>query len=70
MRGSCYDVTTARRPKPSTLHHMGKAVLDARPEVDRISFSLPNKHHLLYDLQPFGLENPNEIFHVTMSPTG
>ena len=33
-----------------TLHHMGEAVLDARPEVERISFSLPNKHHLLYDL--------------------
>ena len=53
-----------------TLHHMGKAVLDARPEVERISFSLPNKHHLLYDLGRFGLENENEIFHVTNEPYG
>jgi urate oxidase len=53
-----------------TLHHMGKAVLDARPEVDRISFSLPNKHHLLYDLGRFGLENENEIFHATNEPYG
>ena len=51
-----------------TLHHMGKAVLDARPEVERISFSLPNKHHLLYDLGRFGLENENEIFHATDEP--
>jgi urate oxidase len=53
-----------------TLHHMGKAVLDARPEVDRISFSLPNKHHLLYDLGRFGLENENEIFQATDEPYG
>jgi urate oxidase len=53
-----------------TLNHMGKAVLDARPEVERISFSLPNKHHLLYDLERFGLENENEIFHATNEPYG
>jgi urate oxidase len=53
-----------------TLHHMGKAVLDARPEVERVSFSLPNKHHLLYDLGRFGLENENEVFHATEEPYG
>ena len=53
-----------------TLHHMGKAVLESRPEVQRISFSLPNKHHLLYDLERFGLENENEIFHATTEPYG
>jgi urate oxidase len=53
-----------------TLHHMGKAVLDAHPAVERISFSLPNKHHLLYDLERFGLENENEIFHATDEPYG
>jgi urate oxidase len=49
---------------------MGKAVLDARPEVERISLSLPNKHHLLYDLARFGLENDNAIFHATNEPYG
>jgi urate oxidase len=53
-----------------TLHHMGRAVLDARPEVERISFSLPNRHHLLYDLERFGLENENEIFQATTEPYG
>jgi urate oxidase len=53
-----------------TLHHMGEAVLEARPEVERISFSLPNKHHLLFDLGRFGLENENEIFHATDEPYG
>jgi urate oxidase len=53
-----------------TLHHMGQAVLEARPEVERISFSLPNKHHVLYDLARFGLENENEIFEATNEPYG
>jgi urate oxidase len=53
-----------------TLHHMGRAVLDARPEVARISFSLPNKHHLLFDLGRFGLQNANEIFQPTDEPYG
>jgi urate oxidase len=53
-----------------TLHHMGEAVLAERPEVERISFSLPNKHHLLYDLKRFGLENDNEIFQPTDEPYG
>jgi urate oxidase len=53
-----------------TLHRMGAAVLEARPEVQRISFSLPNKHHLLYDLSRFDLENDHEIFHATDEPYG
>lgn len=53
-----------------TLRHMGEAVLDAHPEVERISFSLPNRHHLLYDLARFGLDNENEIFHATSEPYG
>jgi urate oxidase len=53
-----------------TLHRMGDAVLEARPEVARISFSLPNKHHLLYDLSRFGLENDHEIFEATEEPYG
>jgi len=53
-----------------TLHRMGEAVLAARPEVQRISFSLPNKHHLLYDLARFGIENDHEVFLATDEPYG
>lgn len=53
-----------------TLHRMGEAVLAARPEVERIHFSLPNKHHLLFDLERFGLDNPNAIFQATTEPYG
>jgi urate oxidase len=54
----------------ATLYRMGHAVLEAHPEVARIHFSLPNKHHLLYDLARFGIENDNEIFHATNEPYG
>jgi urate oxidase len=53
-----------------TLYRMGKAVLEGFPEVEKIHFSLPNKHHLLYDLGRFGIENNNEIFHATSEPYG
>jgi urate oxidase len=54
----------------ATLYRMGYAVLEAHPEVTRIRFSLPNKHHLLYDLERFGIENDNEIFQHTDEPYG
>jgi urate oxidase len=53
-----------------TLFAMGRAVLERRPEVEEVSLSLPNKHHLLVDLSPFGLDNPNEVFVSTTEPFG
>ena len=53
-----------------TLYDMGKAVLDIAPEIARIHFSLPNLHHLLADLSPFGLDNPNHIFVPIDEPHG
>lgn len=53
-----------------TLYRMGTAVIEAYPEVRKIHFSFPNKHHLRFDLSPFGLENNNEIFHATTEPYG
>ena len=31
---------------------------------------MPNKHHFLVDLAPFGLENPNEVFFAADRPYG
>ena len=54
----------------NTLYHMGEAVLGACPEISRIWFQMPNKHHLVYNLARFGLENRNEILHVDPEPYG
>jgi len=53
-----------------TLWHMGRAVLEAVPEVVEIRFAAPNKHHFLADLTPFGLENPGEVFFAADRPYG
>jgi len=54
----------------NTLYRMGKAVLAEFDEVQKIHFSLPNMHHLLFDLSYFGMENEGEIFHATSEPFG
>ncbi len=53
-----------------TLYAMGKAVLEAHPEVAEIRMSMPNKHHFLVDLAPFGMDNPNMVFHAADRPYG
>ena len=53
-----------------TLYEMGKAALEAHEEVAEIRFSAPNMHHFVYDLSPFGLDNPNEVFHADDRPYG
>jgi urate oxidase len=53
-----------------TLYAMGEAALAACAELDDITLSMPNRHHLLVDLTPFGLDNPNEIFVATDEPYG
>ncbi|AFZ65686.1 factor-independent urate hydroxylase [Deinococcus peraridilitoris] len=53
-----------------TLHQMGQAVLTRCPVIERIHFSFPNKHHVPYNLERFGIQNDNEIFHVDPEPYG
>ncbi|WP_052665175.1 factor-independent urate hydroxylase [Nitriliruptor alkaliphilus] len=53
-----------------TLHAMGQAVLDEHPDVTWIRFRLPNEHHILADLSPYGLDNPNEVYLVADRPFG
>lgn len=53
-----------------TLFDMGKAALESAPEIERINLTMPNLHHLLADLGPFGLDNPNHIFVPIDEPHG
>lgn len=53
-----------------TLYRLGEAVLTRCPEIERIHFSFPNRHHIPYDLGRFGLENPGVIFHADAEPYG
>lgn len=53
-----------------TLHAMGEAVLAACPEVDEIRMAMPNRHHLLVDLEPYGRSNDGSVFVATDRPFG
>jgi urate oxidase len=53
-----------------TLHAMGTAALDACPAMGEIHLAMPNRHHLVVDLSPFGQENMNEVFVATEVPFG
>jgi urate oxidase len=49
---------------------MGRAILERHTAVDEVRMVLPNLHHWLVDLSPFGLENRGEIFVATTEPHG
>jgi urate oxidase len=62
--------TTYSHALQESLYAMGKAVLEAHPEVAEVKFSAPNKHHFLVDLEPFGVENNGEVFVAADRPYG
>jgi urate oxidase len=53
-----------------TLMSMGTRVLASRLELAEIRLALPNRHHYLVDLSPFGLANDNEVFLAGDRPYG
>jgi urate oxidase len=53
-----------------TIFAMGRAVLEAHPGIAEVRLSCPNKHHFLVDLEPFGMDNPGEVFVSTTEPHG
>jgi urate oxidase len=53
-----------------TLFQMGKAALKTAKEISKMHIAMPNKHCLLINLKPFGLENKNELFVPTNEPHG
>ena len=52
------------------LYAIGTALLTALPPVCEVRLSLPNKHHYLVDLAPFGLENEREVYLAGDRPYG
>ncbi|WP_326553447.1 factor-independent urate hydroxylase [Micromonospora sp. NBC_01813] len=63
-------VGTYSRSLQQTLYAMGERVLTDHPQVVEVRLVLPNKHHLLVDLGPVGLDNPNTVFVAADRPYG
>jgi urate oxidase len=54
----------------TTLFQMGEAALGVCSEISELDLAMPNKHCLVINLAPFGLENKNEVFVPTDEPHG
>ncbi|GAB1641819.1 factor-independent urate hydroxylase [Krasilnikovia sp. MM14-A1259] len=63
-------VNTYSHSLQQTLLSMGSVVLHRCSEVAEVRLALPNKHHYLVDLAPFGLDNPGEVFMAGDRPYG
>jgi urate oxidase len=61
---------TYSRSLQQTLYAMGQRALAGRAEIAEVRLSLPNKHHFLVDLTPFGLPNDGEVFYAADRPYG
>jgi urate oxidase len=53
-----------------TLFAMGEEVLQQNSDVEEITLIMPNKHHIPFNLEQFGMQNDNEIFMATSEPFG
>jgi urate oxidase len=62
--------TTYSHSVQDSLYRMGMAALEAVPEITKITLACPNKHYLLANLAPFGMDNPNHVFVATDEPHG
>jgi urate oxidase len=52
------------------LFTIGEELLAELPSVCEVRLALPNKHHYLVDLAPFGLENDREVYLAGDRPYG
>lgn len=55
----------------ATMYNMATAILKKAPEVEYVTYELPNKHYILYDLEWFdSMKNDNELFYPSPDPNG
>ena len=62
--------TTYSESVQDSLYRMGTAALAAVPELIDITMACPNKHYLLINLNPFKMDNNNQVFLPTDEPHG
>jgi urate oxidase len=53
-----------------TLFAIGTRIIETVPEICEVRLALPNKHHFIVDLEPFDLENNNEVYYAADRPYG
>lgn len=54
----------------ATMYNMSSDILDECQYIETVSYSLPNKHYILFDLSWKGLDNDNVLFYPSPDPNG
>jgi urate oxidase len=53
-----------------TINEIAQTALARAADMSQITITMPNEHRIPFNLEPFGLENKNEIFVTTAEPFG
>ncbi|MGQ0468236.1 MAG: factor-independent urate hydroxylase [Sporichthyaceae bacterium] len=61
---------TYSRSLQQTLFAMGARVIAEVPQIAEVRLRLPNRHHFLADLAPFGRDNPGAVYWAADRPYG
>ncbi|HEY2759311.1 MAG TPA: urate oxidase [Pirellulales bacterium] len=72
IRAALLDVFANQYSKSvqQTLFEMARSAFAACSLIDEITIRMPNQHHLLVNIAPFGMQNANEVFVPTSEPFG
>ncbi|ODQ77685.1 hypothetical protein BABINDRAFT_41248 [Babjeviella inositovora NRRL Y-12698] len=54
----------------ATMYNMSAKILELVPEVEKVQYSLPNKHYMGIDLSFKGIRENNEVFYPAAHPSG
>lgn len=54
----------------ATMYNMSHKILEMVPEVDTVSYALPNKHYILFNLEWKGIANNDDLFYPASDPNG
>ncbi|CUM65586.1 uncharacterized protein PRCAT00003233001 [Priceomyces carsonii] len=54
----------------ATMYNMSQKILEEVPEVKQVSYTLPNKHYHLYNLEWKGIKGNGDLFYPSPDPNG
>lgn len=54
----------------ATMYNMSHKILQVAPEVATVTYELPNKHYILFNLEWKGIKNNEDLFYPAPDPNG
>lgn len=54
----------------ATMYNMASDILKKAPQVDSVTYELPNKHYILFNLEWKGIKGNDELFYPSPDPNG